>query len=272
MTAALQDAYSGLERRIEERTRELAIANQRLDEASKHKSEFLASVSHELRTPLNAIIGFTRLVLRKTESQIPTLQRENLQKVLISAQYLLDLINGLLDLAKIEAGRMEVVAAPFQLTTLINEAITSIEPNLKDDRVQLTAQIDHDLPALITDRDKLKEIILNLLSNAANFTEQGEITISAAHADGFLKLAIADTGTGIEPEALDCIFDEFRQIDIPGGRKHGGTGLGLAIVKKLVTLLGGDITVQSQIGRGTTFSVNLPMVWQAKYVSAQHGN
>ncbi|MBI4204362.1 MAG: HAMP domain-containing protein [Betaproteobacteria bacterium] len=271
MTAALQDAYSGLERKIEERTHELAMVNQRLDEASRHKSQFLASVSHELRTPLNAIIGFTRLVLRKTDGQIPALQRENLQKVLISAEDLLRLINGLLDLAKIEAGRMEVYAAPFQLDALIAEAFASIEPNLKDDRVQLTAQVDPDMPALITDREKVKEIVLNLLSNAANFTEQGAITISAAHADGVLKLAVSDTGIGIRPEGLECIFDEFRQIDMPSARRHGGTGLGLAIVKKLVTLLGGEITVQSEVGRGTRFSVSLPVVWQTKSVSGQHG-
>jgi signal transduction histidine kinase len=259
MTAALQEAYTGLENKIADRTQELVIANQRLDQASRYKSQFLANVSHELRTPLNAIIGFTRLVLRKTEGQIPNLQTENLQKVLISAEHLLQLINGLLDLSKIEAGRMEVLPESFRLDEVIEKAASTVEPMLKDDSVRLVREIALDIPPINTDREKFEQILLNLLSNAAKFTERGEIKISAWQENGFLKVAVSDTGIGMEREALQYIFEEFRRVDVAGTRKYSGTGLGLAIVKKLVTLLGGEISVESELGKGSTFTVKLPI-------------
>ncbi|MBI2999988.1 MAG: sensor histidine kinase [Deltaproteobacteria bacterium] len=259
MTASLQDAQAGLERKVAERTRELIVANQKLDEASRHKSQFLASVSHELRTPLNAIIGFTRLVLRKTAGQIPDLQSENLQKVLISAEHLLQLINGLLDLSKIEAGRMEVLPESFRLDEIIEKAASTVEPMLKDGSVRLVSEIALDLPPINTDREKFEQILLNLLSNAAKFTERGEIKISAWQENGFLKVAVSDTGIGMEREALQYIFEEFRRVDMAGTRKYSGTGLGLAIVKRLVTLLGGELSVESEMGKGSTFTVKLPI-------------
>lgn len=243
-----------LEAKVEERTRELQEANRRLELASQHKSAFLANVSHELRTPLNAIIGFTRLVLRKTEGQILRRQRENLQKVLISAEQLLSLINGLLDLSKIEAGRMEVYVESFRLGEVVDVAVSTVEPMLKGG-VLLIKDVAPDIPPLETDREKLKQVILNLLSNAAKFTEQGYITISARSHDGALKLAVSDTGIGIEREALAHIFEEFRQADVT--RRFGGTGLGLAIVKKFCGLLGGDVVVESEPGKGSTFTVTI---------------
>jgi signal transduction histidine kinase len=224
---------------------EIQEKNQQLETANKHKSQFLANVSHELRTPLNSIIGFTRIVLRRTGGQIPDLQKENLQKVLISAEHLLNLINGLLDLSKIEAGRMEVYAETFKLDDVLRVATSTVEPMLKDGRVRLVTEIAPDIPALKTDRDKLKQIVLNLLSNSAKFTENGEIKISAWSENGAVKLVISDTGIGMKKEALDYIFEEFRQVDMSTTRKYGGTGLGLAIVKRLVTLLGGEIQVDS---------------------------
>ncbi|NIM24269.1 MAG: GAF domain-containing protein, partial [Armatimonadetes bacterium] len=167
---------------------EIETKSVELEAANKHKSQFLANVSHELRTPLNAIIGFTRVVLRKTEGQIPDLQKENLQKVLISSEHLLGLINGLLDLAKIEAGRLEVFAESFRLEEVIQVATATVEPMLKDGRVRLVRDIAPDLPPLNSDRDKLKQVILNLLSNAAKFTEQGEIKVSAWQENGSLKI------------------------------------------------------------------------------------
>jgi signal transduction histidine kinase len=259
MTDRLRDAYAGLEQKVAERTQELAVANQKLDEASRHKSQFLANVSHELRTPLNAIIGFTRLVLRKTEGQIAGLQTENLQKVLISAEHLLHLINGLLDLSKIEAGRMEVLPESFKLGEVIEKAASTVEPMLKDGSVRLVREIALDVPPINTDREKLEQILLNLLSNAAKFTERGEIKISAWRENGFLKVAVSDTGIGMEREALQYIFEEFRRVDGAGTRKYSGTGLGLAIVKKLVALLGGEISVESELGKGSTFTVKLPI-------------
>lgn len=259
MTAALQEAYAGLEQKVAERTRELVTVNQRLDEVSRHKSQFLANVSHELRTPLNAIIGFTRLVLRKTEGQISELQQENLQKVLISAEHLLSLINGLLDLSKIEAGRMELFAESFKLYEVIQAATSTIEPMLKDGRVHLALEIAPGISPVKTDREKLRQILVNLLSNAAKFTEDGEIRVSAWQESGAMKLVVSDTGIGIEKDALPYIFEEFRQADASSTRKYGGTGLGLAITRKLVTLLGGEISVESEVGKGSKFMITLPI-------------
>jgi signal transduction histidine kinase len=238
---------------------ELGRLYQQLEAANRHKSEFLANVSHDLRTPLNAIIGFTRMVLRKTEGQIPDLQKDNLQKVLISGEHLLGLINSLLDLAKIEAGRMEVFAESFRLDEVIHMVISTVEPMLKDGRVRLVREVAPDIPPLNTDRQKLKQIILNLLSNSAKFTEQGEIKLSAWQENGSLKLIVSDTGIGMKKEALDHLFEEFRQAEKSTSSKYGGTGLGLAIVKKFVNLMGGDITVESEVGKGSKFTITMPI-------------
>jgi len=171
----------------------------------------------------------------------------------------LGLINGLLDLAKIEAGRLEVISESFKLEDVIQVATSTVEPMLKDGRVRLVKDIAPDLPNLNSDRDKLKQVILNLLSNSAKFTEQGEIKVSARHENGSIKLTVSDTGIGMKQEALAHIFDEFRQVDMSTTRKYGGTGLGLAIVKKLVNLLGGEIGVESEEGKGTQFTMTIPL-------------
>jgi len=239
--------------------KELEEKNELLEAANKHKSQFLANVSHELRTPLNSIIGFTRLVLRKVEGQIDKLQKDNLQKVLISAEHLLNLINGLLDLAKIEAGRMEVYTESFKLEEIIRLATATVEPLLKNGRVRLVTEIAPDMPPLKTDRDKLKQSVLNLLSNAVKFTEDGEIKVTAWRENGSLKLTVSDTGIGMKKEALDLIFEEFRQADMSSTRRYGGTGLGLAIVKKFINLIGGKIIVESELGKGSKFTITIPV-------------
>jgi len=238
---------------------ELEDKNAQLETANRHKSQFLANVSHELRTPLNSIIGFTRIVLRRTEGKLEPLQKENLQKVLISSDHLLNLINELLDLAKIEAGRMEAFAETFKLDDIVRMATTTVEPLLRNGRVKLLTDIASDIPPLKTDRDKLKQSVINLLSNAAKFTEKGEIKVAAWRDNGFVKLAVSDTGIGMNPEALRYIFDEFRQADMSSTRKYGGTGLGLAIVKKFINLMGGEIVVESEEGKGSKFTITLPM-------------
>jgi len=238
---------------------EIQEKNAQLEAANRHKSQFLANVSHELRTPLNSIIGFTRIVLRRSEGKIETLQKENLQKVLISSDHLLTLINELLDLAKIEAGRMEAFAETFKLDEIIRVATTTVEPLLRNGNVKLVTEIAPDIPPMKTDRDKLKQSVLNLLSNAVKFTEKGEIKVSAWRDDGILKLTVSDTGIGMKKEALDLIFEEFRQADMSSTRKYGGTGLGLAIVKKFINLMGGDIVVESEEGKGSKFTITLPM-------------
>jgi signal transduction histidine kinase len=238
---------------------ELEEKSKQLEAANRHKSEFLARVSHDLRTPLNAIMGFTRIVQRRMEGQMPDLQKENLKKVLISSEHLLNLINGLLDLAKIDAGKMEVSADTFRIEDIINMTTATVEPLLKDGRVRIVRDVTPDLPPLKTDRDKLKQILFNLLSNAAKFTEQGEIKVSASPENGNLKLAVADTGIGMKKEALEHIFEEFQQAEKTTASKYGGTGLGLAIVKKFINLMGGDIGVESEEGKGSKFTITLPM-------------
>lgn len=254
-----RDELGTLAANLNQMSDELGRLYQQLEAANRHKSDFLARVSHDLRTPLNAIIGFTRMVLRKTEGQIPDLQKENLQKVLISSEHLLGLINGLLDLAKIEAGKMEVFAESFKVDDVIHMAASTIEPLLKDGRVRLIREIAPDVPHLNTDREKLKQIILNLLGNAVKFTEQGEIKIATWQENGLLKLTVSDTGIGMEKEALDHIFEEFRQADTSTSGKYGGTGLGLAIVKKFVNLMGGDIGVESEVSKGSKFTITIPI-------------
>jgi len=238
---------------------EIQEKNQQLEAASRHKSQFLANMSHELRTPLNAIIGFTRLVLRKTEGQIAGLQKDNLQKVLVSSEHLLNLINGVLDLSKVEAGKMEVFAETFKLDEVVRVAVSTVEPMLKDGRVRLVTEFAPDIPALHTDKNKLKQSLLNLLSNSAKFTEKGEIKVAAWSEDGSLKLVVSDTGIGMSPEALNYIFEEFRQADMSTTRKYGGTGLGLALVKKFINLMGGDIKAESEAGKGSKFTITLPV-------------
>jgi signal transduction histidine kinase len=238
---------------------EIQDKNEQLESASRHKSQFLANVSHELRTPLNSIIGFTRLVLRKTESQIEKLQKENLQKVLISSEHLLNLINGLLDLSKIEAGRMEVYAETFILNDVVRMAASTVEPMLKNGHVRLVTEVAPDIPPVKTDRDKLKQVVLNLLSNAVKFTEKGEIKVAAWRDNGNVKLTVCDTGIGMKKEALDYIFEEFRQADMSSTRRYGGTGLGLAIVRRFIHLMGGEIAVESEVGKGSTFTITIPI-------------
>jgi signal transduction histidine kinase/HAMP domain-containing protein len=238
---------------------EIQKKNQQLEAANRHKSQFLANVSHELRTPLNAIIGFTRLVLRKTEGQIAGLQKENLQKVLVSSEHLLNLINGLLDLSKVESGKMEVFAETFKLDEVVRVAVSTVEPMLKVGRVRLVTEVTPDIPPLHTDKNKLKQSLLNLLSNAAKFTEKGEIKVSAWSENGSLKLVVSDTGIGMNAEALNYIFDEFRQADMSTTRRYGGTGLGLAIVRKFINLMGGEIGAESEAGKGSKFTITIPI-------------
>jgi signal transduction histidine kinase len=238
---------------------ELGQLYKQLDTANRHKSDFLASMSHEFRTPLNAIIGYGRLIRRETEGQIAPLQRENLQDLLNNAERLLNLIDSLLDFAKIEAGKMEVRVEPVRVEEIIQGTAAAIETILNPSSVRLIREIASDIPALNTDREKLRQIILNLLGNAVKFTERGEIRISACQQNGSLKLVVSDTGIGIEKKDLKQIFEKFHQGDLSTTKKYRGTGLGLAIVKKFVNLLGGEVGVESEVGKGSVFTVMLPI-------------
>jgi len=252
-----------LEARVRERTQALEEANRQLESASRHKSEFLANMSHELRTPMNAIIGFTRLVMRRTKNILPAREYDNLGKILISADHLLTLINDILDLSKIEAGRMEVHSSSFALEPLIDLCLRTVEPLVRSERLRLVKDIEPGLSPLFTDQDKLKQIVVNLLSNAVKFTEEGTITVSARQRDGQGAIAVTDTGIGIPTDKLELIFEEFRQVDSSTTRRYSGTGLGLSISRRLARLLGGDISVQSTIGAGSTFTAIIPLRYQA---------
>ncbi len=209
MARSLNELYAGLERKVAERTSELRTANIKLADASRHKSRFLANVNHELRTPLSSIIGYARLLRRQTEGQISSLQQENIEDLLRNAERLLGMIDSLLDFAKIEAGKMEVNVEPVRVDELIQGVAATIERVVNNEAVRLVLDVPPTIAPLNTDREKLRQIVLNLLGNAVKFTERGEIRISAIQVNGDFKLAVADTGIGIDPGDLNRIFEEF---------------------------------------------------------------
>lgn len=260
---ALKRLNQQLEERVRERTAELAASRDQAMEASRAKTQFLANMSHEFRTPMNAIIGFTRLAMRRSRDLLPEGQYKNLEKILISSEHLLSLINSVLDFSKVQAGQMEVHPVDFALEPLVDMCLRTVEPMVKTERVQLEKRVEPDLPRLFTDPEKLKQILVNLLSNAVKFTEEGRITVAIRHTDEELAIAVSDTGTGIPEDKLGVIFEGFRQVDSSTTRKYGGAGLGLSISHYLAHLIGGDITVESTVSVGSTFTVTFPLRYAA---------
>ena len=238
---------------IQDKSRQLEVAN-------KHKSEFLANMSHELRTPLNAIIGFSEVMLTGMTGALPDKQKEFIGDIRDSGKHLLALINDILDLSKIEAGRMELDVARFDLRSAMDNAMTLVRGRAERHGIQLETDISPDVESYDGDERKFKQIVLNLLTNAVKFTpEGGTVTLGARRLNGAYVFSVADTGIGIAPEDQEKIFEEFRQVGTDYARKAEGTGLGLTLTRRLVELHGGTIQVASALGRGSTFTFNLPI-------------
>jgi signal transduction histidine kinase len=239
--------------------REIEIKGRELEVAGRHKSEFLANMSHELRTPLNAIIGVSEILLEDSRDLDREDQVEPLERVLRAGRHLLSLINDILDLSKIEAGRMEPDLAHFHVPSAIDDALLLMRERAGQRGLALGRHVDERLGEIRADSRKVKQVLLNLLSNAVKFTpEGGRIDVRAALADGAVEISVTDTGVGIEPEDQEAVFEQFRQVGT-ADKKVEGTGLGLALSRKFVELHGGRIWVKSQLGRGSTFTFTLPV-------------
>jgi signal transduction histidine kinase/CheY-like chemotaxis protein len=262
MARQLSGAYQTLEEKVTQRTSELQAANQELARANKLKSEFLANVSHELRTPLSAIIGFSQILLDGIDGELNEEQQQDILQVNKSGQSLLALINQILDLSKIEAGKMELVVERVELPALINGVLESISPLAEEKGLRIETRFATGLSAVEADPARLKQILINLLSNAVKFTERGHIEVIAQPSGRMVRVSVKDTGIGITAEAQKVIFEEFVQGDGSSTRRHGGTGLGLSIVRKLVEMHGGAITVVSEPRMGSTFTFTIP-AWAA---------
>ena len=245
---------------IHRRSRELEEQNLRIQEASRLKSEFLANMSHELRTPLNAVIGFAEVLIDGKAGSLNDEQREYLNDILTSGHHLLQLINDVLDLAKVEAGRMELYPETFSLKTAADEVCTIMRPIAAKRNIMINFHIDDAMGPVNLDARKVKQMLYNLLSNAVKFShEEGVVKLSiTCEPGGQIKIQVKDSGIGIKSEDLPRIFREFEQLEAGASRRFPGTGLGLALTKKIVELHNGSITVQSEFGQGSTFSITLP--------------
>jgi len=239
---------------------ELAEARKQAEHATQLKSQFLATMSHELRTPLNAVIGYTEIQLMGIAGELNPKQREYQDRVLANALHLLGLINDILDLSRIEAGRMDLLLKPFKLRPWVDGIVLQNKVLAEEKNLHVDVEIDPRLPdQLVADSERLKQVVINLLSNAVKFTEAGFIKISVAQNDSDTwRIDVADSGIGVPVHAQETIFEEFRQVDGTSRRQFGGTGLGLAIVRKLVIMMGGHIRLKSEVGKGSIFTIILP--------------
>jgi PAS domain S-box-containing protein len=266
--ARLERAKEELEEKIREATAELIRQNEllrrqaiELEQASALKSQFLANVSHELRTPLNAVLGYTSILLKGVTGALTEGQRDNLVRINSNARHLVSIINDILDISRIEAGRMPLRVSEFRLPQLVGEVTEELEPLILRSRLSVTTDLPPRLPAIRSDRQKVKQVLLNLLSNAIKFTPAGTVKVSAVYlrANRETWISITDTGIGIAGADQQRIFEDFRQADNSPTRQFGGTGLGLSIARRLARMLGGDIRVRSTLGQGSTFTLQLPV-------------
>jgi signal transduction histidine kinase len=264
----LKQASDELERKVHAATADIAQQNEllrrqafELEQASNLKSQFLANMSHEFRTPLNAILGYTSMLQQGIAGELDPAVKRQLGRVASNGQHLLTIINEILDISRIEAGRMPLQIARFKLPDLVGEVLAELEPLIRRSRLTVASDIADDLNPISSDRQKVKQILLNLLSNAIKFTPQGSVHVSAQKltAQRAFSVTVADTGIGIAPADHARIFEDFKQLDNSPTRAYGGTGLGLSICRRLSQMIGGDISVQSQLGEGSRFTLTLPL-------------
>lgn len=255
----LRESNWRLEQRVFHRTRELVEAKERAEAADRVKSFFLATMSHELRTPLNSIIGFTGILLQELGGPINEEQRKQLTMVKVSANHLLTLISDVLDISKIEAGQLTVSAEPFDLRASIEKVVQSMRPLAQRQGIELGADVAADVASCTGDVRRVEQVLLNLLSNAVKFTERGGVRVRCErHPEGY-AVTVTDTGIGIAEVELKRLFEPFHQVDTGLSRKYEGTGLGLSICRRLVELMGGNIWVESEKGKGSRFGFTLPL-------------
>ena len=263
----LKQASDELERKIQAATADIAQQNEllrrqaiELEQASALKSQFLANMSHEFRTPLNAMLGYTSMLLQGVAGPVDGPIKRQLSRIESNGRHLLTIINEILDISRIEAGRMPLQMSKFQVPELVGEVKAELEPIILRSKLSITVDVPKDMSPLWSDRQKVKQILLNLLSNALKFTHQGSVMISARPypRERTLELAVTDTGIGVAPVEQEKIFEDFRQLDNTPTRPYGGTGLGLSICRRLAQMLDGRISVRSELGTGSTFSLILP--------------
>ncbi len=259
MVASLEEARRDLERRVDERTRELSVAKEAAESADRLKSAFLATMSHELRTPLNSIIGFTGILLQGLAGELNPEQRKQLGMVQSSARHLLALITDVLDISKIEAGQLVLSPERLDVRECVSTCLATVEPLARKKQLELRVESSGSVPLILGDRRRIEQILLNLVGNAIKFTDQGSVTIGLAQRGAELALWVRDTGIGIAAESLPAVFQPFHQLEVGLARKHEGSGLGLSICRRLVELMGGSIDVESAPGVGSTFTFTLPL-------------
>jgi len=262
----LKQASGELERKIQAATTDIAQQNEllrrqaiELEQASALKSQFLANMSHEFRTPLNAMLGYTSMLLQGVAGPLEPPVKRQLGRIESNGRHLLTIINEILDISRIEAGRMPLQLSTFRIPELVSEVKAELEPIIMRSKLAITLDLPKDLKPITSDRQKVKQILLNLLSNALKFTHHGGVRIAARYGarDRQLSLSVADTGIGIAPNDQERVFEDFRQLDNSPTRAYGGTGLGLSICRRLAQMLDGEITVQSEVGKGSTFTLTL---------------
>jgi signal transduction histidine kinase len=238
---------------------ELKAAQARAEDASRHKSDFIANMSHELRTPLNAIIGLSDMLLEDIEHPDIAELKESLPRIGAAARHLLGLINEILDLSRIEAGRMDVHLARVAPAAVAQESLATVAPMARQKGLSVTTRCESGLPDIVTDAQRVRQILINLLGNAVKFTDEGSVIIEAVRTPEGVRFSVIDTGPGIAAEDTGRLFQEFTQLDASSTRKFGGSGLGLALSRRMARLIGGDVTLASEVGHGSTFMLDLPL-------------